>query len=158
VGVNAPYFPKTVNTYVSMTYRLAQRCNASYKDFIFAPIDQVNPLRALFRHMKPTWCNKSAYVGLKNSRITVFSIGYGVHFRRDPPSYRPSVNNSPLEALLVLDRGKVSPPMADRERGSGAVPVQTPCERQGNIPVSPFTVSPGLLIPYQTPGVNAPPP
>jgi len=41
-------FPKTVSHYVSMSYGLVQRCNAPYKDFIFAPIDQVNPLMALF--------------------------------------------------------------------------------------------------------------
>ena len=96
--MNFTNFPKTVNPYVSMTYRLVQRCNASYKDFIFAPIDQVNPLRALFRPLKTTFGHMSAYRGSKNTRITVISIGYGVPFRGEPFSYRPSANNGPLES------------------------------------------------------------
>ncbi len=122
-------FPKTVSPYVSMAYGLVQRCNASYKDFIFAPIDQVNPLRALFRPSKPTWYDKSAILGLFNTRFTVLSIGYGVNYPKYRCSHTSSVEIYPIEALQVLDRGKVSPPLGRSETvlgcGLGANPMRT---------------------------------
>ena len=139
-------FPKTISHYAIRSYRLVQRCNTSYKDFIFAPIDQVNPLRALFRPLKPTWHYKSEYGGTKNTRITVLSIGYKVRCQKYRCLRISSGGIFTPDALLVLDRGRVTPPLADRKRCSGAVPMQTPCERIGNMPVSPFTIRTGLLI------------
>ena len=135
-------FPKPVSPFVSMSYGLVQRCSGSYKDFIFAPIDHGNPLRALFRPLKPTWYYKSAYGGSKNVRITVLSIGYWVRCLKYRCSYTSSVSKSPSEALLVLDRGKVTPPRGGSETVLGCSPVQTRRERKRETPSNPLIHKP----------------
>jgi hypothetical protein len=85
-------------------------CNAPYKDFTVSPIDWERPIRAFVRPPNPSGAIKGLAGVFSGDGVIAFSRCYEFLTPKYPAPHTSSVDISPLEAPLVLDRGKVPSP------------------------------------------------